>query len=135
MPERAVYARIHLEAPAVVTRGDRFILRAYSPLATIGGGVVLDPRPPRVSIRSATGLERLRRLDTQQRRSTTRALAAFVNEAEGAGLPRAALVSRAGLSYAEADAGGRAPDARRRRHARRESAGVATRAAPNWARG
>ncbi len=51
-PPGATYARIHLESPAVVTRGDRFILRAYSPLATIGGGVVLDPRPPRVSIRS-----------------------------------------------------------------------------------
>ena len=49
----------------MVTRGDRFILRAYSPLATIGGGVVLDPQPPRVSIRSATGGERLRRLDAR----------------------------------------------------------------------
>jgi len=56
--EPAAYARIRLESPAVVTRGDRFILRAYSPLATIGGGVVLDPRPPRVSIRSAAGTER-----------------------------------------------------------------------------
>ncbi len=102
MPESAVFARIHLEAPAVVTRGDRFILRAYSPLATIGGGVVLDPRPPRVSIRSATGLDRLRRLDMQSA-DRDAALAAFVNEAEGAGLPRGALVSRGGLSYAEAD--------------------------------
>ena len=43
---RELYARIHLESPAVVTRGDRFIIRAYSPLRHIGGGVVLDPRPP-----------------------------------------------------------------------------------------
>ncbi len=98
---REIYARIHLEAPAVVTRGDRFILRAYSPLATIGGGVVLDPRPPRVSIRSAKGLERLRQLDVHSA-ERDQALAVFVNEAEGAGLPRGALVSRAGLSYVEA---------------------------------
>ena len=98
---REIYARIHLEAPAVVTRGDRFILRAYSPLATIGGGVVLDPRPPRVSIRSVKGLERLRRLDVGSA-ERDQALAVFVNEAEGAGLPRGALVSRAGLSYGEA---------------------------------
>jgi selenocysteine-specific elongation factor len=97
---RELYARIHLEAPAVVTRGDRFILRAYSPLATIGGGVVLDPRPPRVSIRGAKGLERLRRLDVHS--AEDQALTVFVNEAEGAGLPRRALVSRAGLSYDEA---------------------------------
>ena len=60
------YARIHLEAPAVVTRGDRFILRAYSPLATIGGGVVLDPRPPRARFAAPPGLERLRRLDVRR---------------------------------------------------------------------
>ena len=99
--EAAAYARIHLESPAVVTRGDRFILRAYSPLATIGGGVVLDPRPARGSIRSAAGVERFRRLDAPADRD--HALVAFVNESEGAGFPRLALVSRAGLSYAEAD--------------------------------
>jgi selenocysteine-specific elongation factor len=98
----AVYARIHLESPAVVTRGDRFILRAYSPLETIGGGVVLDPRPPRVSIRSVAGIERFRGLDSPGAERDL-ALTVFVNEAGGAGLARAALVSRAGLSYAEAD--------------------------------
>jgi selenocysteine-specific elongation factor len=99
---RELYARIHLESPAVVTRGDRFIVRAYSPLATIGGGVVLDPRPSRGGIRSASALERLRRLDTQSG-DADEALAVFVDEAEGAGLPRTVLVSRAGLSYADAD--------------------------------
>ncbi len=98
---RELYARIHLESPAVVTRGDRFIIRAYSPLATIGGGVVLDPRPPRGGIRRAAGLERLRRLDTE-RGESDQAPAVFVDEAGGAGLARSALVSRAGLSYVEA---------------------------------
>jgi selenocysteine-specific elongation factor len=111
----ALYARIHLESPAIVTRGDRFILRAYSPLATIGGGVVLDPRPPRASIRSSAGGERLRQLDARTlddpddaphddpKNDDDVALAVFVNEAGGHGLPRAALVSRAGMSYAQAD--------------------------------
>ena len=55
--------RLRLEAPAVLTRGDRFIIRAYSPPITIGGGVVLDPAPTRPGIRSNEGrasLERLR---------------------------------------------------------------------------
>ncbi len=52
-PGHAGYARIRLEAPAVLTRGDRFILRSYSPSITIGGGVVLDPHPPRSGIRNA----------------------------------------------------------------------------------
>ena len=40
-------ARLALEQPLVARGGDRFVLRSYSPVATIGGGVVLDPLPPR----------------------------------------------------------------------------------------
>jgi selenocysteine-specific elongation factor len=39
-------ARLALEAPVVARGGDRFVLRSYSPVATIGGGRVLDPLPP-----------------------------------------------------------------------------------------
>ncbi|HEX9165423.1 MAG TPA: selenocysteine-specific translation elongation factor [Gemmatimonadales bacterium] len=39
--------RLVLEAPTVVRGGDRFVLRSYSPVTTIGGGRVVDPRPPR----------------------------------------------------------------------------------------
>jgi len=38
-------AQIRLERPAVASRGDRLILRAYSPSVTIGGARVLDPLP------------------------------------------------------------------------------------------
>ncbi len=34
--------RVRLESPTLVEPGDRFILRALSPVATVGGGVVLD---------------------------------------------------------------------------------------------
>lgn len=40
-------ARLTLEAPTVVRGGDRFVVRGYSPVLTIGGGTVLDPCPPR----------------------------------------------------------------------------------------
>ena len=36
------YAQLVLEKPLAVKRGDRFIVRFYSPLETLGGGVVLD---------------------------------------------------------------------------------------------
>jgi selenocysteine-specific elongation factor len=36
-------ARLVLEEPLVTRAGDRFVLRAYSPVTTIGGGVVVDP--------------------------------------------------------------------------------------------
>lgn len=40
-------ARVVLDAPVVARAGDRFVLRRASPLSTIGGGVVIDPSPPR----------------------------------------------------------------------------------------
>ncbi|MEP6687667.1 MAG: selenocysteine-specific translation elongation factor [Gemmatimonadales bacterium] len=40
-------ARLVLERPVVARGGDRFVVRSYSPVATIGGGRVLDPDPPR----------------------------------------------------------------------------------------
>ena len=39
-------ARLALEGPVVARGGDRFVLRSYSPVTTIGGGLVLDPLPP-----------------------------------------------------------------------------------------
>ena len=35
------YGQLRLEEPMVAQRGDRFIIRAYSPLVTLGGGTVL----------------------------------------------------------------------------------------------
>ena len=40
-------ARLSLEEPVVARGEDRFVLRSYSPLTTIGGGRILDPHPPR----------------------------------------------------------------------------------------
>ena len=41
----AAYAQLRLEAPLVPVAGDRLILRRLAPPDTIGGGVVVDPRP------------------------------------------------------------------------------------------
>jgi selenocysteine-specific elongation factor len=40
-------ARLSLESPLVARAEDRFVLRSYSPVTTIGGGRILDPWPPR----------------------------------------------------------------------------------------
>jgi len=37
------YVQIRLEQPVVLQHGDRYILRFYSPMETLGGGVVLSP--------------------------------------------------------------------------------------------
>jgi selenocysteine-specific elongation factor len=96
-PGESAYARIRLEAPAVLTRGDRFILRAYSPPLTIGGGVVLDPQPPRGAIRTPAGRRRLQSLDIADHPDAD-VVAALVEERAAFGLPAGALVARAGLT-------------------------------------
>jgi selenocysteine-specific elongation factor len=45
-PGAAGLARLRLESPVVARGGDRFVLRSFSPVTTIGGGRVLDPLPP-----------------------------------------------------------------------------------------
>lgn len=39
------YAQLRLEEPAAVRRGDRFIIRFYSPIITVGGGRIIDALP------------------------------------------------------------------------------------------
>ena len=39
-------ARIALEGELIARGGDRFVVRSFSPVTTIGGGTVLDPNPP-----------------------------------------------------------------------------------------
>jgi selenocysteine-specific elongation factor len=46
-PGATAYARFRLEAPVVALPGDRFVVRSYSPIVTIGGGSILDIAPPR----------------------------------------------------------------------------------------
>ena len=99
----SIFARIRLESPAVLTRGDRFIIRSYSPIATIGGGVILDPFPPRGAIRTDAGIARVRRLEFHAGDQDA-AIGAFVEERGPAGFPRRDLQRRAGLTAADAEA-------------------------------
>ncbi|MFN3480663.1 MAG: selenocysteine-specific translation elongation factor [Thermodesulfovibrionales bacterium] len=41
------YCQFRLSEPVIALSGDRFIIRRFSPVVTIGGGTVLDPAPPR----------------------------------------------------------------------------------------
>jgi len=56
-PGESGVARLLLEQSIVARGRDRFVIRSFSPVTTIGGGVVLDPFPPqrpRVSERGLT---------------------------------------------------------------------------------
>ncbi|MFN8646124.1 MAG: selenocysteine-specific translation elongation factor [Gemmatimonadales bacterium] len=80
--------RLALEAPVVARGGDRFLLRSFSPVAVIGGGMIADPLPPRG--RSAWP----RDTPAETPRDRLRALVAR----EPRGLPCAALPVRLGVA-------------------------------------
>jgi selenocysteine-specific elongation factor len=46
-PGESALAQVRLEEPLTPRYDDRFIVRSYSPVYTVGGGVVLDALPPR----------------------------------------------------------------------------------------
>ncbi len=54
------YAQLRLEEEIAVKTGDRFVLRFYSPVETIGGGVILDSNPFKHKRNDATVLESLK---------------------------------------------------------------------------
>ncbi len=44
-PGKAGFIQIRLDQPIAALRGDRFVIRSYSPVQTIGGGSILHPLP------------------------------------------------------------------------------------------
>ncbi|MGE5404327.1 MAG: selenocysteine-specific translation elongation factor [Candidatus Saccharibacteria bacterium] len=46
-PGESGYVQLVLEKPVVSAKNDRFVVRFYSPVTTIGGGIVIDPSPPK----------------------------------------------------------------------------------------
>ena len=88
-PGARAYVRLVLREPAMLLPGDRFIVRMFSPVVTIGGGMVLDAQPPRKA-----ALERLRQLDGAD---DAQRIAVFLSEAP-LGVSLAGLVARTGLT-------------------------------------
>ena len=46
-PGESGFVQLRLEEEIALRRGDKFVVRFYSPMETIGGGVVLEPNPKR----------------------------------------------------------------------------------------
>ena len=87
----ATVAEIRFEAPVVLGRGDRIVLRSYSPVATIGGARILDsmPRPRRRAEMEA--------LQTIEGETDAAATARFLREAGGEGLDIGVMATRLAL--------------------------------------
>ena len=63
-PGETCFAQIRLDAPTAVLKGDRYVLRSYSPVQTIGGGEILNPLPDKKKRFSDTVLSELKTLHT-----------------------------------------------------------------------
>lgn len=99
-PGSILLARIILKSPTLLLPGDRFVLRRFSPVTTIGGGCVLDPHPePRRRRQLHAWLSRLDGASLAER------LAAWTSTSPS-GLSRDALIARSGARLEEIRAAG-----------------------------
>lgn len=94
----SVAVRVRLESPVAVTRGDRFVLRAYSPSVTIGGGQILDPDPPRTGVRTSGAAARFAAIAMGDQAANDAAIVRMVEDAGVAGLPIDKLTPRGGIA-------------------------------------
>jgi selenocysteine-specific elongation factor len=95
-PGTRAHVRFLLREPLLVLPGDRFIVRMFSPVVTIGGGVVLDiAAPPR--IRRAQLDQRLEKLEHA---TPAERIALLVSESKY-GMSAAELIARTGLLRSE----------------------------------
>jgi selenocysteine-specific elongation factor len=90
-PGEQTLARFRLEAPLVALPGDRFVVRSYSPIVTIGGGTLVDIAPPRFKRRAPALLAHLRLLAEG---SPEDVVEEHVRQVGAAGVRRAALSGR-----------------------------------------
>jgi selenocysteine-specific elongation factor len=96
-PGESAVAQLRLEQPLLCRTGDRFVIRSYSPVRTVAGGVVLEPWAARRKRLAATVRGRL--LDL---RDPDRAASALLELAGTAGVRREDLPVLLGLPPARA---------------------------------
>ena len=77
-PGQSAFAQLRLQDDVLVLPGDRFIVRQFSPVTTVGGGVALDPLARRSTLRD-TG--RAAFLETLERGDHIEVLAAMAERA------------------------------------------------------
>ncbi len=97
-PGEVGLVQLRLEEPAVALPGDRFVIRSYSPMTTIGGGQVIDPLPAKHRRNRPPVIERLMRLEEGNSQDRVQV---YLEEAGDHGLEAATLSMRTGLSTSE----------------------------------
>ena len=97
-PSESAFVQLRLAEEIVAVRGDRFIARQFSPVITIGGGVVLDPLARRPSRKDSSRVKFLEVLE----RGTQEAILRAMVDRSVLGLGMQEIVSRTGWIETEA---------------------------------
>ena len=97
-PGATAYAQLRLRAPTLLLPGDRFILRQFSPVITIGGGRILAPQAPKHKRNDPAMLAFLETLAGDNRE---RILAALVVQDPKGAMDERRLVARTGWRPAD----------------------------------
>ena len=95
-PGATGFVQLRLSEPGLFVPGDRFIIRQFSPVTTIGGGGVLDNAPPKHRPGDPATLESLRVLEQGEPEARLELLAQRAGEATPA-----ALAARTGWKPAD----------------------------------
>lgn len=93
-PGGSAWIQLRLEEPIAARARDRFVMRAYSPVATIGGGEIVEPDPPK---RKTLDEETRARLERVLAGGAADALAAHVELQGWRGAPVAKLPVQVGF--------------------------------------
>ncbi len=97
-PGNECFVQLVLEIPQAVVAGDRFVVRSYSPMTTIGGGLIVDPLPVKHKRSSDGVLREFRRLTGGEDEEKT---AVILERAGIAGITENLLVVRTGIRSRE----------------------------------
>lgn len=100
IPGTQAYAQIVLEEPVVAAKRDRFVIRAYSPMITIGGGMVIDPAPPK---QKRFHPEVLRDLAIKEKGTPEELILQDLLKASPPFMAKSELTAKVGLAPAEAE--------------------------------
>ncbi len=96
-PGEEVFAQLRLEEPAVAAAQDRYVIRSYSPMVTIGGGTILDALPVKHKLHRP---QVLAQLVTLRDGTPAEALTVHLFNADYAGLKWSDLLLRSPLDEA-----------------------------------
>jgi len=97
VPGKSAIAQLRLKEKAVLLVGDRFVLRQFSPVVTIGGGAVIEAKPPRHRKGDAEVVLRLAAIETG---NSEERLCAMLDVARGV-LSATEVAARTGWGAAE----------------------------------